>query len=254
MRQQTIDLRRLGTSVYKTLEEVPSEKEEYMDNQPNFDYKDESYNYLINMKIERFLSPENKILKILRNKLHTLIISEVHDKVSPNFLSNFTKTLEIVVCINIYKEKTNTIRLKFFKKFILTFTEELGIVENHSFSSQKEHFFEIFLVNNKFLIIDSAIKILLVDYLNSKSATLLIKSRDRYFNIIYCLEEYVRNNNGQVNQRGYLFGITHDRSYYYFILDDDLLERNREENFNLVLKKINIENSESVKDFKVYLV
>ena len=249
--------RQATTKMKKTKIETENEKPEddKIELIPTYDHKDESFNYLINMKIEEFLSPDNIIIKILKNKDYTIIISEVKSNRDNNSII-FTKTLEVFVCTNKYLELRSSIRFEFCKKFTLIIKDKLREIHTPSIKDKDVEFpLNFFLICDKFLLIDCPIQLIICDFIKQNYSTLLVKTYKRFFNPIFTYDELIKSpSKGVISLRNYVFGLNHNKALYYFIIEDNIFKTiELYPKLKLILRKIPIDKSSTIKDLKVNL-
>ena len=227
-------------------------KEDLIDNLPNYDYRDESFNFLINMNIERFLSPESTIIKTLVNKSYTIIISD--DKSDIDQKSSSVKTLEVLVCFNKYQEMRSTIRFEFRNKFKIAISNKLRESNIQSdIDTEVEPPLNFFIICQKFLLIDSPYEIIICDFIKQNYSILHVKTEKRFLNAIFTFDELIKSpRKGIISIRNYIFGLNQNKALCYFIIEDNLFETIELYNdFKIILRKIQISNFNNIKDFKV---
>ena len=210
-----------------------------------FYMKDDSYNFLINMRIEKFLSPNNKIIKILKNNKYTIIISEV---ICYELETIFTKTLEILVCTNKIQDNNN-IRFEFCKKFQINIRDKFQVINQLSNCHIN---FNFFLICDKFILIDCPIQVIVCDFIK-QLYSILIEKKDKIFNLIFTFDEYIKSpKSGIISMRNYTFCFNEKKELYYFILDDNFFELDDKFQKRITkLRKIKINGSDQIHDLKV---
>jgi hypothetical protein len=222
---------------------------EMHDNEPkHFQSKDDSYNYLINMKIERFLSPEFQILKVIKNKNNTIIITKKVKKKTEMAVIPYVNTIEIIITENIYSQNQGRIRYHLLNRMLLNIEE--ANISSEELNSE-ENPLTFFHICQKFIIINSKSKVIIADYNNHLYSTIFTKTSERSIQIFYSYDELV-GIDGKILNRSYVFGHNQLGDIYYFTIDDNSFENTEDlKKMNLVMKKLSLCWEEKIKDLKV---
>ena len=206
--------------------------------------KDDSFNYFMNMKFEKYFSKDHQIVKVLINKFTTLIITKKQDTKPKHPPSSI---FDIISIENSYLSD-GKIKHRFLNKVTIEVTDDFRIREG----KEEEEKFSFIHICQKFVVINTEYKIVIVDYINNLYSTIFTKNIDRTFDIFYNYDEMIMVK-GKVLNRSYIFGYDKEMKIYFFKIDDDSFEKDNDlDKVNIVMKKLKFDySSDIITDLKV---
>ena len=242
-------LQELNNQPYKSYREIPMMKpvsaafDEHYDKGKNNPLKHDNFKYLIEMKIEKFISPNHDFIKILKNNDRTIIITRERKKKLKQNNSKF----DIIATNNslLSKEK---IKFEFLNKMSLTIDQysEISVTEDN-----EEKLLFLHICEN-FILINTENSIIIVDYMNNHYSNIFNKTEERQFNIFYNFDELIRVEKKFFN-RSYIFGYDISGDIFFFVIDDNLFENNGSSPHHLIIRNLKFENiyPDQIMDFKI---